>query len=426
LQLLVQISDGLSVLNLISELLRFVADASLPTPPGPRVIFLSVSDFLAGHMPPAHCSLPPAVLKHWSLVVAEPDITALLAPASEDLYPTLPISSAPPIAAFTAPPGPPLTDQPASLATSPQSGPSLPPSRARQRWVWAIARTLVLLENARYPVSPKYPRLAPHLPPVQARTRWAVLRLPKPTSGALIRLCKSHSLSPSMLLFALFGLATAARLSRDTPVAEVPDVVFGFPFSLRPCLTGDGGIEGVPRSDTAIRIGFDSIHLPGEPPPPRGVDAARTRLLALRNARLAKRQFARRLAKDPASRTHLMAAQYFLILDRMLKGLGQNPFPLGGPVGALNASMIGDVQRILPARVAVPAAAGAASATLGLGELVIGTRLHRNEGMLCETFTFDGQVTVCLGWDSQCVARATVDGILGEVERVAAEVAEES
>jgi len=234
-----------------------------------------------------------------------------------------------------------------------------------------------------------------------------------------------------MLLFALFGLATAALLSKDTPKADVPDVVFGFPFSLRPCLTGDNGMEGGVRKDTAIRIGFDSIHLPGVPPPPPGTDPARTRLLALRNARLAKQQFARRLAKDPASRTQLMAAQYFLILDRMLKGLGQNQYPLGGPVGALNASMIGDVDRILPSRVAVPAATGAdgaggVAAKLTLSDLVIGTRLHRNEGMLCEAFTFGGQVTVCLGWDERCVAQETVEGILTEVERVAEEVASET
>lgn len=186
-------------------------------------------------------------------------------------------------------------------------------------------------------------------------------------------------------------------------------------------------MDGAASRDTAIRIGFDSIWLPGGPPPLAGTDPARTRSLALRHARLAKRQFARRLAKEPAARTQLMAAQYLLILDRMLKGLGTNPAQLKGPASALNASMIGDVDRILPARVAVPSAAdaggGVDAEVFGVEGLVIGTRLHRNEGMLCEAFTFGGQITFCLGWDSHCMARETVEGFLAEAARVAEEVA---
>lgn len=83
--------------------------------------------------------------------------------------------------------------------------------------------------------------------------------------------------------------------------------------------------------------------------------------------------------------------------------------------------MIGDVDRILPSYLTLPDG----DAELSLKNLVIGTRLHRNEGMLVEVFTFGGQVTVCLGWDSHCVERETVEGILAEVRRVAEEVAAE-
>jgi len=101
-----QISDGLSVLNLIAELLRFASDASLPTPPGPAPAFLSVADFLAGHAPPDPLSMSPKLVSAWRLVVPPDDIPALLAPASEDLYPTLPVAAPAPATSATPPPGP--------------------------------------------------------------------------------------------------------------------------------------------------------------------------------------------------------------------------------------------------------------------------------------------------------------------------------
>ncbi|KAK4046261.1 hypothetical protein OIV83_006184, partial [Microbotryomycetes sp. JL201] len=90
---------------------------------------------------------------------------------------------------------------------------------------------------------------------------------------------------------------------------------------------------------------------------------------------------------------------------------GQNPMPLQEPRTTFNASMIGDVDRVLSTSYSLDGA-GANSKTIRLSDLGIGTRLHHGEGMLCETWTFDSQMTVSIGFDEALVDESLVDNIL--------------
>lgn len=50
--------------------------------------------------------------------------------------------------------------------------------------------------------------------------------------------------------------------------------------------------------------------------------------------------------------------------------------------------------------------------------MALGTRLHRGEGTLLEAYTFDGMLTVALGFDDLCVEAQEVQAILNEVRAI--------
>ena len=64
-------------------------------------------------------------------------------------------------------------------------------------------------------------------------------------------------------------------------------------------------------------------------------------------------------------------------------------------------------------------------ATLTLSDMLLGTRLHRGEGILIESYTWDGMMTFGLGWDEQVLRREQVDEILSEVRGIGEMLARE-
>lgn len=88
--------------------------------------------------------------------------------------------------------------------------------------------------------------------------------------------------------------------------------------------------------------------------------------------------------------------------------------------------MIGDVDRLLATR--FPSSSNLAnspSRAMRLHDILIGTRLHRGEGMLLEAFTWDGMITVCLGVDDQLIPLDVVDELLSGIKALAEVIASE-
>ncbi|GAA6052867.1 hypothetical protein JCM3770_004385 [Rhodotorula araucariae] len=385
------ISDGLSVFKLVNELFTIASSPALPSPPT-TAPFLSLASVLDGAARPAPWRLPSKPVAAWQLV-----LPAQLPLANEEHYPPLPLSISPAPSTIPAQP----TENPHSTASLPATH-DLPPPAARQRWLWAITRVVIMARQRNFPRTLYFPRLPHSVPPPQARNRWPSLRFERETSQRMIRFSKANGVSPSMLLYSLISLSVSRIFARVHAREEYRPIVLGFPFSARPFLQrlppfGPPAACSDPASDCAIRITFGCIVLPSlaldahDP-----AQAAHVRAAALSGARLAKAQFAANLAPVPMARTVFVAGMYAMILDRLLNGTGRNPIPYNEPKTALNASMIGDVDRLLPTSFTLPSSLGA---TLRLRDIAIGTRLHRGEGMLLEAFTWDGQVTLCLGVD---------------------------
>ncbi|BGP32439.1 hypothetical protein JCM10296v2_004220 [Rhodotorula toruloides] len=419
------ISDGLSVFKLVNELFTLASSPSLPPPPSPPT-FARLATHLSGRLSPPTWSLPDEIASSWQLTLAEDAVFPHLPLANEEHYPVLPLL--PPRR-----PTPPVqpTENPSRIA-SPASPQHSPPTTPQLRWLWAITRTILLRRQSRFPRTLHVPRSPHSLPPPQARNRWPRLRLERELSSRVIRFCKTHSVSPSMLLYSLIALSLANVLKSAHPDAPYHPIVLGFPFSARPFLLSRPADSpqqpcSDPSADLAIRITFGSIHLPTLPLDPANRSKAdEIRQAALRGARLAKEQFAKRLAPDQTSRTVFLAGMYGLILDRLLNSTGKNPIPYNEEKTALNASMIGDVDRLLATR--FPSSsdlANSPSRAIRVHDILIGTRLHRGEGMLLEAFTWDRMITVCLGVDDHLISPEVVEALLSGIRTFAEVVADE-
>lgn len=117
-----------------------------------------------------------------------------------------------------------------------------------------------------------------------------------------------------MLLYSILALAMSNIFSRTRAFATYQPIVLGFPFSLRPFL--DPSLPLV-ANDLAIRITFAAIHLPNSPQAITRENIDKLRWTVLQGARLAKRQFAKRLDPHPKQRGLLLSSSYFMILDRL-------------------------------------------------------------------------------------------------------------
>ncbi|GAA5820524.1 hypothetical protein JCM11251_003028 [Rhodosporidiobolus azoricus] len=425
------ISDGLSVFKLVNELFAHASSPFLPTPSSPPT-FRLLAEKLSETSPPApqmSWLLPPDILSAWPLLLPADSLFSRLPLSNEEHYPSIPL----PPSVQPAPPPPSLPASITSSTPAPTPLPPLTPSPARQRWFWAFHRVLLTQRYQRYPRTLSLPRLAYPEKPPQARTRWPSMRFSQTTSGKLLRLCQREAISPSMLLYALISLSISRVLASTRPSEPYHPVIIGFPFSFRPLLlrhaaSADGETDqSDPSSDLAIRITFSQIQLPNlplNPADPSSAEAVRT--AALRGARLAKKQFAERLAPDPYKRNVFMAEAYSLVLQRLLNGVNNNPIPYNEPKTAINASMIGDVDRLLPTSFPLPPTPSSSSSSpspgqIRLSSLLIGTRLHSGEGTLLEALTWDGQITLCLGVDDGLIDGEMVERLLEGV-REAGEV----
>ncbi|GAA6060002.1 hypothetical protein JCM10212_001160 [Sporobolomyces blumeae] len=409
------ISDGLSVFNLVNELFAAASSSRFPTP-SPIPTFLDFDRFLAGHTHEGTPEVPAEFSRSWDLVRSREETIASLPLATEDHLPELPI-----VGRASASPGQPVeapSDHDACRS------PSHHPAReARRRWIWAITRVLILQRQRRFPHSLHIPRKSLTPPPNRARTRWDFVRFSKETSASLFRFCKRNGQSPSMLLYSMLSLSTANLLAALHPGEPYHPVLVGFPFSARRFLEHSSIPSSDPSSDVAIRITFGSIHLPSMPLDldKDSVDREAVRRAAVRNARLAKRQFDRRLAPDPQSRTIFFANGWSLNMDRLLTRFGCRAPPWEDPKTAINASMIGDVDRILPTTFKLPLEGR--DVNLRLENLQLGTRLHLGEGLFNEGFTFDGMLQFSMGSDDQFMHREHVDALLDGIKRIGETIA---
>lgn len=166
----------MSVYRILRELFSALSDPSLPTPTS-TLPFVSLDDFLSNIPSPAISFVPPS--NTWELLPTISAILDHLPRASEEAYPVLPLPPSP------LPPPPPPSS---ALATSPRL--------ARQRWFWAISRSLLVVSNRLHPRSPQLARMEPH-PPVQAKTRWPAFSFSKEDTIRLVAFSKSNGLSPS-------------------------------------------------------------------------------------------------------------------------------------------------------------------------------------------------------------------------------------
>ncbi|GAA6028411.1 hypothetical protein JCM8097_007018 [Rhodosporidiobolus ruineniae] len=435
------ISDGLSVFKLVNELFSLASSSALPSPAS-APSFRTLNGFLGPHTPLETWDVPPPVHTAWETTVSGDDLLARLPLSNEEHYPPIPVpatQSSPPAAPTSIPP---------SRNSSPPTPSISHPSLARRRWFYAIHRVLGKIRFDRYPTTLHIPRARCPVPPPQAKNRWPQLRFEKETSRRLLAFCKKNGVSPSMLLYSLISLALSNIFSTLHPSKPYHPIILGFPFSFRPFLlphlppapTASSAVQhSDPSSDLAIRITFSQIHLPNlalDPADPEQKEHIKA--AALRGARLAKKQFAERLAPEPATRSRFMAEAYSLVMQRLLNGTGHNPIPFSEPKTALNASMIGDVDRLLPTSFPLPPFASpspsspsapprdesASPGSLRLSSLLIGTRLHNGEGMLLEAFTWDGMVTLCLGVDDEVVDPRMVEALFGGIRALGEVVAE--
>ncbi|GAA5925856.1 uncharacterized protein JCM15063_005143 [Sporobolomyces koalae] len=403
------ISDGVSVFKLVNELFATASDHNLPSPEQ-QPTFLSFDNFIASRLDLAPFELREDLHRAWRTTRPDSDILSSLPLATEDHLPLLPLSEAQEDVSQDA------IEAPSDLHATTKAKP-LPTSPARLRWIWAITRTLILARQRRFPRSLHIPRIISDTPPTRPSTRWEFVRFDKLTSRSILDLCKQHRQSPSMLLYSMLALATTNLLTSLYPFEPYHPVLVGFPFSARRFLEYNPKTLSDPAADLAIRITFGSIHLPNLPLALDDADATTVCDAVMRNARLAKRQFDKRLAPDKLSRTIFLALADALNTDRLLTRYGRKAPPWEDPKTCINASMIGDVDRILATSFNCP------DFRVHLSDLELGTRLHLGEGNFNEGFTFDGQLQLCMGIDEHVIDPAYISTILEQVKLIGLKIA---
>jgi hypothetical protein len=87
--------------------------------------------------------------------------------------------------------------------------------------------------------------------------------------------------------------------------------------------------------------------------------------------------------------------------------------------------VIGDLDRLLLTAFSLPSKSTERS-TARISDMLIGTRLHRGEGMLVEAYTFDQRLTLSVGFDKAIVSRDSVEEILKRVERIGEAIVEDA
>lgn len=80
--------------------------------------------------------------------------------------------------------------------------------------------------------------------------------------------------------------------------------------------------------------------------------------------------------------------------------------------------MIGDLDRILPTVFHLPSSDGELPGVLTLSNLLIGTRLHTGEGTLCEVWTFEGKISISIGYDSNIFNAMQISAILSSINKI--------
>lgn len=80
--------------------------------------------------------------------------------------------------------------------------------------------------------------------------------------------------------------------------------------------------------------------------------------------------------------------------------------------------MIGDLDRILPTVFNLPTADGENLRVLTLSNLCIGTRLHTGEGALCEVWTWEGQISISIGFDSNIFRGEQISNLLTSINKI--------
>ncbi|SCV69233.1 BQ2448_2253 [Microbotryum intermedium] len=237
-----------------------------------------------------------------------------------------------------------------------------------------------------------------------------------------------------MVLYSIMSIIVSrffASPNNSSPPSYRP-LNFGFPSSIRPFLDPVRGAGGPDlATDLAIRLTFGHISLPFDDTVAEESCSERLRWRIFKGARLAKRQFEARFRTQ--NRGFFFPVDYHRIMYRVLSAASQDPAPIEQPSTVINASMIGDLDRLLPSSFPLATATVAENGStesenvqvnppapnLEITDLSIGTRLHRGEGMFPEVYTFGQQLYVSVGFDEQINARSFIQrSIRGAIEEL--------
>ncbi|SCV72190.1 BQ2448_4884 [Microbotryum intermedium] len=254
-----------------------------------------------------------------------------------------------------------------------------------------------------------FPRLSyPEVKTVLPRTEWLTLKMDVETSQRIVGVCWRERLSPSMLLYSIMSFIVSRFFA--SPNNSSPPSYCPLNISIRPFLDPVRGAGGPDlATDLAIRLTFGHIALPF-------YDT------------VAEESCSERLRFRTQNRGFFFADNYHRILYRVLlienfrtgtTAAGQDPAPTEEPSTVINASMIGDLDRLLPSSFPLSTAtvaetgstesenvqANPLAPSLEITDFSIGTRLHRGEGMFTEVCTFGQQLYVSVGFDEQIYAR---------------------
>ncbi|SGY20739.1 BQ5605_C016g08136 [Microbotryum silenes-dioicae] len=368
------ISDGISIVNAMRDFFELLTSPWPPTPPTSPPYTRCLDEL--GPNSVLSWDVAPGVLSAWNLTALEAEQVSQLTLATEDLWPSLPLDS-------------------------PNSA-----SVARKRWFWAITRTIM----------------------------WLTLKLDLETSQRTVGVCRRERISPifliiarcnslGMLLYSILSIVVSRFFASATSSLGYRPLKIGFPSSIRPFLDPSLRAKGSNfTTDLAIRLTFGHITLPFYDTEAQELCGERLKWRIFKGARLAKRQFDTRFREQ--ERGFFLADNYHRMLFRVLSAAGQDPVPIEEPSTVINASMIGDLDRLLPSSFPLLAtienkALNTPPPTVDITDLSIGTRLHRGEGLFTEVYTFGRRLYVSVGFDEQIYEKGFIESsILGAIESV--------